>query len=76
MAIGGFWAALQAETRAVFWGGMVGIVAVLLYTALTTGAVLRGELSVTGAFLLNHLLKVLEGMLGGFIAGARMEARG
>ncbi len=75
MAVGGYWTALKAETRAVLWGGMVGAVAVALYTALTTGAVLRGELAVTEAFLFNHLLKMLGGMLGGFIAGARVKAR-
>lgn len=68
MAIGGFWIASRAAWRPVLQAGLVGVVAVLFYTALTIAAVLSGELPITGAFLLNHLAKVLGAITGGMLA--------
>jgi putative membrane protein (TIGR04086 family) len=75
MAIGGFWVGSRAPSRPVLQGGLVGVVAVLFYTALTTPAVLSGELLVTGPFLLNHLSKVLGGAFGGLLAKSLPAAR-
>jgi putative membrane protein (TIGR04086 family) len=75
MAIGGFWLGSRATSHPVLQGGLVGVVAVVFYTALTTPAVLSGELAVTGPFLLNHLAKVLGGTFGGLLASIMSASR-
>lgn len=74
MATGGVWVGSKSPSRPVLQGGLVGVVAVLFYTILTTPAALSGELAVTGPFLLNHLAKVLGGIVGGLLANI-MPAR-
>lgn len=68
MAIGGFWVGSRTTSGPVLQGSLVGLVALLFYTALTTPAVLSGELAVTGPLLLNHLAKVVGGAFGGLVA--------
>ena len=68
MAIGGFFVGRTATWRPVLQGGLVGVAAVLFYTALTTPGVIGGQLVVTGVFVLNHLLKILGATAGGWVA--------
>ena len=75
MALGGFWVGSRATSRPILQGGLVGVVAVLFYTVLTTPGVLSGELAVTGPFLLNHLAKLLGGSFGGLLAGVMSASR-
>lgn len=75
MAIGGLWVGWKATSLPVVQGGLVGVAAVLFYTALTTPAVLSGELAITAPFLLNHLAKVLGGLFGGLLGNVLRVSR-
>jgi hypothetical protein len=75
MMIGGAWIGLKAASRRVFHGGLVGLVAVLFYTVLTSPAVFSGELVVTGPFLLNHVAKILGGISGGLLSATVLNAK-
>lgn len=75
MTIGGFWVGSKATAHRVLQGGLVGLAAVLFYTALTIPAVLSGELAITGPFLLNHLAKVVGGAFGGALSNVLPVSR-
>lgn len=61
----GLWVATKATDRPVLHGALVGIVAMLIYIGMTLG---RPE---PIAYILAHVLKVLGGFAGGFIAFRR-----
>jgi hypothetical protein len=59
----GFWVARKAPSRSyVLHGALVGVVAMLLYIGMTLG---RPE---PIAYIVAHVLKVLGGIAGGFVA--------
>jgi len=60
-----WWASRKADGRFVVHGVLVGLVATLLYVALTKA----GPEPV--AYLIAHGLKIVGGGLGGFVAGRR-----
>jgi putative membrane protein (TIGR04086 family) len=64
----GMWVARKAQRRPVLHGALVGIVATLLYVGIGMG---RPE---PVAYLVAHVLKVLGGMAGGFVALKRAVA--
>jgi putative membrane protein (TIGR04086 family) len=61
----GYWAARGAGNRFVLHGTLVGLVAAVVYIALTW----RQTLPM--AYVVSHFLKVIGGALGGFIAQRR-----
>jgi putative membrane protein (TIGR04086 family) len=64
----GLWVARKASERRVLNGALVGVVATLIYVGLTLG---RPE---PIAYVIAHVLKVLGGTAGGFIAVKRGPA--
>jgi putative membrane protein (TIGR04086 family) len=64
----GMWVARKAPRRRVLHGTLVGIVSVLIYVGISFG---RPE---PLAYVLAHLLKVLGGAAGGFVASRRETA--
>jgi hypothetical protein len=52
-------------------GALVGIAAILLYTALTFRLMMNGQLPMGVSFFAAHLVKVLGGAAGGFVAERR-----
>lgn len=68
MLLGGLWVARKAVWKPVLQGALVGIAAVIIYSVLTTPAMIAGELAVTGPLLLNHLAKIAGGTVGGLLA--------
>ena len=58
----GFWIARKAQKHLVLHGALVGLVGVVLYVALTLG---RPE---PAAYIVAHVLKVLGGATGGYLA--------
>ena len=61
----GYWIARKAPRRAVLHGVLVGVLAVLLYVPV----LLADE--ITFAHVLSSVLKVLGGVLGGFVVARR-----
>jgi hypothetical protein len=61
----GFWVARRAQGLFVLHGALVGIVAALIYIALTWGKTLPT------VYVVSHFLKVIGGASGGFIAKRR-----
>lgn len=61
----GYWAARGAGNRYILHGTLVGVVAAVVYVALTW----RQTLPM--AYTVSHFLKVIGGALGGFIAQRR-----
>ncbi len=59
----GFWVARRVESRFVLHGVLVGVVATLIYLALTLGK------PAPLAYYVAHALKILGGAAGGFWAG-------
>jgi putative membrane protein (TIGR04086 family) len=62
------WVGRRVDLRLVLHGILVGVVATLLYVALTRG---RPE---PPAYLVAHVLKILGGAAGGFVAERRRKA--
>jgi putative membrane protein (TIGR04086 family) len=62
------WVGQRVDSRLVLHGILVGVVATLLYVALTRG---RPE---PPAYLVAHVLKILGGAAGGFFAERRRKA--
>ena len=63
----GFWAGVRARTKALLHGGLVGVVAALLYIVLTIGQTLPPE------FMVAHVVKVVGGLAGGALAAWRLR---
>ncbi len=66
----GLWTARKTPRRRLLHGTLVGVVATVIYVAMTLG---RPE---PIAYLFAHVLKVLGGALGGFVAAKRTAAAG
>jgi putative membrane protein (TIGR04086 family) len=66
----GWWTARKAPQRRLLHGTLVGVVATVIYVAMTLG---RPE---PIAYLFAHFLKVLGGALGGFVAMKRTAVAG
>ena len=64
----GLWVARKAPQRAVLHGALVGIVAMLIYLGMIFGQ------PQPVAYVVAHVLKVLGGIAGGFIAFKRETA--
>ena len=64
----GLWVARRAERHRVMHGALVGVVAMLIYVGMTINQ------SMPIAYLFAHVLKVLGGVAGGFIALKRSTA--
>jgi putative membrane protein (TIGR04086 family) len=64
----GFWVARKASQRRVLPGALVGMVAMLIYVGMSLG---RPE---PIAYVIAHVLKVLGGAAGGFVAMKRGTA--
>lgn len=64
----GIWVARKAPRRPVLHGTLVGIASMLIYLAISLG---RPE---PVAYVVAHLLKVLGGITGGFVASRRSAA--
>jgi hypothetical protein len=62
------WVGRRVDSQFVWHGILVGAVATLLYVGLTRG---RPE---PMAYLFAHVLKILGGATGGFVAGRRRKA--
>lgn len=61
----GLWVARKAPRNRVLHGALVGVVAVVIYVAMSLG---RPEPT---AFIVAHVLKLLGGVVGGFLASRR-----
>jgi putative membrane protein (TIGR04086 family) len=61
----GLWIARKTEQRRLLHGTLVGVVATVIYVAMTLG---RPE---PVAYLFAHVLKLLGGALGGYVAAKR-----
>ena len=70
MLIGGTLIAWMAESRRLLQATLVGVTAIVFYTLLTIPVMLSGELPITGALLLNHLLKIAGAASGGPVGAA------
>jgi putative membrane protein (TIGR04086 family) len=67
----GFWIAKsKTSEKRVLHGTLVGVVAMLIYVAMTLGQ------TIPLAYLLAHALKVLGGASGGFLAAKRTARAG
>jgi putative membrane protein (TIGR04086 family) len=64
----GIWVARKAPQRRVLHGALVGVVAMLIYLGMTLG---QPE---PLAYVIAHVLKVLGGIAGGFVAMKRGAA--
>jgi len=64
------WVGRRLDSRFVLHGVLVGIVALLIYVALTRG---RPE---PLAYLIAHALKILGGAVGGLVAARRQKPTG
>ena len=62
----GFWAGARARVKPLVHGGLVGVVAALLYMILTIGQTLPPE------FMVGHAMKVVGGLAGGALAAWRL----
>jgi putative membrane protein (TIGR04086 family) len=65
----GLWIARKAPQRPVLHGALVGVVAMLIYLGMTFG---QPE---PIAYLIAHVLKVIGGAAGGFVALQRSTAK-
>jgi len=65
-----FWVGRKVDSRFALHGTLVGVVAALVYVGLTLG---RPEPS---AYLVAHVLKILGGAAGGFVAGRQRRGTG
>lgn len=61
----GYWVARGAANRFVLHGTLVGVIAALVYVALTWGR------DLPMAYVISHFLKVIGGAVGGYIAQRR-----
>jgi putative membrane protein (TIGR04086 family) len=66
----GFWVARKSPERRVLHGFLVGVVAILIYIAMS-----RAQPEPT-AYIVAHLLKALGGIAGGFLAARRSVSTG
>lgn len=67
----GRWTANRVDSRFMLHGALAGVVAAVLYIAVTWGQTLPSS------YVLAHFLKVIGGAAGGFVAGRRsMRAAG
>ena len=62
-----FWVARRIESRLVLHGTLVGVVAALIYVALT-----RAQPE-PAAYIVAHILKLVGGACGGWLAAKRRE---
>ena len=63
----GFWAGARARVKPLVHGGLVGVIAALLYMVLTIGQTLPPE------FMIAHVMKVVGGLAGGALAAWRLR---
>lgn len=83
MALGGIWVGFSASSKPALNGGLVGIAAIVFYFLLLGAFTLLGpEVEATeatefqpGLLVLNHALKIVGGLAGGFIGGALRSSK-
>ena len=85
MMIGGFWVGRKAQWRPAVQGGLVGLIANLLYLAVVlievnfidgSGGVGPDEEIPVAFQFLNFVLKIIGGAVGGFIGSTAYPRRG
>jgi hypothetical protein len=73
--VAALWVCRKASSRFVLHGALVGVAAVLFYTALTLRLNLNGQLPLSAGLFAAHFVKILGGAAGGFVVGNRLESR-
>jgi len=69
MFLAALWVARKIESRFILHGTLVGFAAVAFYVILTFNATLRGQVQINVEYFLLHIIKILGGAAGGFVAG-------
>ena len=71
MFLAGSWVAGKVRTRLMLHGVMVGVTSVVFYTVLAPGVTLAVLSNGSIVFIMAHLLKILGGAAGGWLAEQR-----
>jgi putative membrane protein (TIGR04086 family) len=73
MFVGAQWVARKIDSRFLLHGTLVGIAAVLFYTIITLYLTVGGQFRIDYniRFFLAHIVKILGGAVGSFLAGRR-----